>query len=326
MTLFGRSVPAEVDTVLSELLEATPDCRALACNLIHDQRVATPRVDALCRMFPEPLTRRTFEEAIKAYRTDHVRFTETPDFVDDQLNASNILAGTSLGEHQVSKDLRLGRVLNLSALRDFYSAARNRKIAAFVSVPDGAPIRVKKWIDDQMEEPRRAGFIKSVLENLWPNRHATPFEPSWATTWDALEAVADQDACRWAEVVGVRAAREDWLILLCYTLRETGTLVRPTQLDAGWDCFHFPSPPTTPLASGGHPMDLGAENCHPALHSEFIHMQIHHTIEHWEAAGCRAAQVKATVEPDVTKQRKRHWALLQERDGLAIPEWMPVPI
>lgn len=330
MPLFGRRTSADVENVLREMLNATEDRCAVARNLMHDHRVAEPREKALRELFTTPMTVEALESAVKLYAEHHVRYTGTPDFVEDAINAENILAGTALGAHQVSKDLALGRVLNLAGagMREFYVACRERRVKAFAMVPGDDPMNVKKWIDGYMEDPdKRDGFVARVLAHLWPQRDALPVEPCWATTWDVLEAVADEPASRWAEVVGVPPAPGDWLILLKYRVRETGTLVRPTQLDAGWNARHFPSPPTTPLAGGGHPMDLGGDGCRAALRPEFIHQQITHTPAHWIAAGKRVQKVDEVVnERDLVLQRVRHWTLLQSRDGDVIRAWMPKPM
>ena len=328
MPLFGRKSSPDVERVLRALLNGAAQMRAVARNLMHDHRVDKIRESVLRSFFRKPLDAGAFEEAVTAYRDDHVRYTATPDFINDAVNRPNILAGTTFGEHVVSRDLELGRVLNLS-MRDFYSTARDRGVKAFASAPDGDPIRTKSWIDVHMEEEAsRIRFVRAVLANLWPNKGTYPFEPCWVTTWDVLEAVADEPASRWAEVVGVPAAPGDWLILLRYRVREVGTLVRPTQLDSGWNAIHFPSPPTTPLAGGGHPMDLGIKGCPAALRPEFIHQHIEHPPAHWETAGSRTDRVpdnEVLAERDIIFQRRRHWTLLRDRDGAPIPAWMPEP-
>ncbi|MEA2337645.1 MAG: hypothetical protein QOE82_1652, partial [Thermoanaerobaculia bacterium] len=274
MLFFGRQATPDVEHVLLEMLNSSTELRALARNLMHDYRVTAPREAAARAFFTQPLTAEAFGPAIRAYKSERVRASATPDFVEDELNGPNILAGSALGEHQISKDLYLGRVLNLSTLVEFFKKART--LLPFCTLTDGSSARIKDWVNEQMVETNWEAFIEDVLENLWPNKNADRAELCWATTWNTLEAVADEEAHRWAEVVGIPVEEGDWLILLRYPVRRTGTLVRPTQLDAGWNALHFPSPPTTPLTSGGHPMDLGDGTCHASIRSEFIHQQITH--------------------------------------------------
>ena len=321
MPLFCRSAE-DVDPALEALRGGETYDSALARNFMCDHRVPPQRERHLRAFFGERLDRQTFEEAVKAYKDSRVRRTHTPDFIDDSLNGPNILSGKLLGEHDISRDYELGRVLRLN-MPGVYRSAKS----VFASVERGSDAHIDQWLTDQLKNGNVTSFIEVLLKELWrQQRDVEPFEPCWATSWSSLEAVADLGPERWAASVGTPVFEGQWLILLRYRVRETGTLVRPTQLDAGWDCRHFPSPPTTPLTLGGHPMDLGDRSCRPALVPEFIHQQIPHKIEHWEDAGSRIAQVRANTGDEFSYQRWRHFALLKNRDGNAVLDWMPEPL
>src|SRR4029077_447694 len=115
-----------------------------------------------------------------------------------------------------------------------------------------------------------------------------PFNPTWAVLWNDLEMSLDNPPEQWLEVLGVPKQESGrWLVALRYTVGEAGTLARPTLLDAGWNAYHFPSPPQAPPRYGGHPMNLGDHVQAKRLPWEYVHSQISFNIAHWVAGGRR---------------------------------------
>ena len=92
----------------------------------------------------------------------------------------------------------------------------------------------------------------------------------------------------WLEAVGIpRATYPRWILVLRYTAGEARPLVRPTQLEAGWFGFHFPSPLASSADAGGHAMSLGERdgNLRLQILPEFIHARVRYHLKHWKAAG-----------------------------------------
>lgn len=115
-----------------------------------------------------------------------------------------------------------------------------------------------------------------------------------------------------------------WVMPLRYKVREAGTIARPTQLDADWYAYHFPSPPQTPLAMGGHPMDLGSPKAAQLL-PEYIHKQIGHKIDHWIDSGKKIGKTTQAVTANLADMRRAHHELLVSRHGPDVLGWMPDP-
>jgi len=127
-------------------------------------------------------------------------------------------------------------------------------------------------------------------------------------------------------VSGVATPPPRWLILLRYTVAEAGTLARPTILDADWYAYHFPSPPQTSLAVGGHPMDLRVTPRATHLLPEYIHKKIPHKLEHWTDLGGKIARTNSPDSTGLVDQRMAHFELLVNTYGQDVLKWMNSPI
>ena len=142
-----------------------------------------------------------------------------------------------------------------------------------------------------------------------------PYQPTWATTWAAFEPHEEDGPERWLQVLGMAKPPPRWLILLRYTVAEAGTLVRPTILDAKWNAYHFPSPPSPQVspAVGGHPMDLRISPKATSVLPEFIHKQIQHSLAHWMDLGGKIGRTQSPNPTALADQRRAHFELRSER-------------
>jgi hypothetical protein len=208
-----------------------------------------------------------------------------------------------------------------------FAAFRYDSLVDGVSTRDGDPavdegtwnefLRHRLGSDTQAQER----FVDALFEALDAYRRVHPYQPTWTASWHDLEPHLNEDSHRWLEIMGmVRITYPRWLLVLKYRARETGTLLRPTMLDAGWDSggYHFPSPPELSPPHGGRTMDLGMAVTIP----EYIHQEMSHTLRHWQDGGRRAKATSRAVMGDFLSQRRRHRQLLRKLYG-STTGWMP---
>lgn len=315
------------EAVTTAMIADTDDgTSSLGWNLFHDQRISDSRftkfsseLDSTGHSISDAAT---MQDGLTTYYRRCVHFTKTPDFLVPKLNLANfhghpgplpLLHGTKL----------LASVFNLALPDDIYREAKAQGILEFQSFgrkkfPYATPPTAAQWLDDKLtplHNPSGAfsdraalskhPFLVALLWFLNQRRLKAPFQPTWATLWDRFDAREWDNPLRWQSLLGVRPSDTDtWLLLLRYPVREAGTLLRPTQLDAGWYPEHFPA---SPNAHTGHPMELDASRriCPPM--PEFIHQQIDHLPEHMIAI----ARVPGTTHTPAAPAQRRHYRVLE---------------
>jgi hypothetical protein len=340
LEVFGRrtSVPHAYEGSLSVWLSgACLLSRAMARNLMHDWRVSPEREAKFDIWARHPQSTRDLMRGIMAYHRHCVSTRARPDYLYDRLNSNNMVRRPWEPESSgIHKEYRLATILDLSGLDQVYQWAHDERLAPFVYLTDEMRSETRKaaWLRDCLEgQPQGEveAFLKSVFEatntyrvSVAGGRH----QPVWATTWSALEPHLGGGPDRWLEVLGIaRSGFPRWLVVLAYRVSEVGTLARPTQLDAGWSGFHFPSPPRAPLSTGGHPADLGTPAASASVLPEYIHSQIHYRIEYWVEAGRLIGQTTRPTPDDVASQRWAHHRRLCACYGPAhVKSWMAEPV
>lgn len=345
------------ETVLERWLSRTPAdlFSAIACNLVHDHRVTPEREGQLLDYFaredgahPE----KGLVTALQKYLEREVKFRRKPAFLDRKLNAGNILPDPQqFGPRRVLpmdrrlaqpgpafKNVWLARILDLNRLAPVFWTARWHRIPVFRDFPrKGSPQKdpqkyqyeVLGWLDENLgagARYSREDFAAAVLEALELKRRRKPYQPTWATYWSHFRPLVPEGPVRWAAILGVPNGRQcaHWLMVLKYFQGEAGLLARPTILDAGFNPYHFPSPPQAALDEGGHPVDLQLSPRPVHLLPEFIHQQIPHTIEHWNAGGRLLARTPGHhPRPGwLSNRRHNHHGLLAKVYGLGVDAWM----
>lgn len=330
MNVFGRDsrTPHPYASALHEWLASSDyHYRALARNVMHDHRVSARREQIFESSMAYPRTARELEKAIVTYFETRVRTRPLPDYVFAGFNFDNFVTNAAAHLQLIHRDVSLVRVLDITGLHTVFQWAKNRLHPVFAVYPT-AWNEVITWLDAHIGPPNDVGqidqFIETILEVLNSYRLVQPFQPTWATAWAGFERFATENPDVWAECLGMKKTTAPrWLILLRYTVREAGTIARPSQLDAGWYSYHFPSPPQAPLASGGHPMDLRAPADRVGLLPEFIHKQISHSIEHFRRAGSRMGRTTSVNNNALNIQREYHLELLTKSYGSSVRRWMP---
>ena len=248
--VFGRHIPDPhpYDKAIAAWLGMSSSYRAMARNVMHDHRVTVLREQRFGTFCSSPCTYTSLESGIIDYFNSAVRTRRLPDYVFDSLNGINILSGTPTGRHLVHKDLELVRLVDLNGLRVVFAWAKDRGLNGFASFPIvTTDDKVKDWLNYQIlgrPSNQVERFVECVLRAMNEHRIEHPFQPTWATAWSAFLPHEMAGPDRWAQALGLcKVDYPRWFVLLRYRVREAGTLVRPTQLDAGWGVYHFPSPP-----------------------------------------------------------------------------------
>lgn len=274
--VFGRDEPDPhpFENALAQLQSGPIYEKAVARNLMHDHRVSEKRDHRLQGFITSPFTGKSLRDGIDRYHKECIRKETFPDYVDPDLNGSNLHTGLPGGTFRLSKDYPLARIVDLTGLRDVLEWARRAKNEhEFVRMPR-ARVRDQDflgWLDGKLRgasSARIEGFVAAALRAMNAYRkQKQPYQPSWATTWHELAPYLSKPPTRWLELMGVsKPAMPRWLIVLRYQAREAGTVAHPTVLDAGGWPFYFPSPPA---ARWGHPMDLSHSSPATAVLSEF---------------------------------------------------------
>jgi hypothetical protein len=265
--------------------------------------------------------------AVDDYFLERVRTSRAPDFLSPRLNHDSIV--NPPGEApRVNKKVMLARYLDLNGLWNVYDwAKKTYGEPAFTGLPMEDPAELQRWLDVNLlgqPTPSQETFIDAILNAMNHHRKIAPWQPTWVTTWSKLKPHVSAGAARWLEVLGVnRTPFPRWIILMAYSVGDAGTLVRPTQLDAGWYGAHFPSPPQAALRVGGHPMDLQPPPNPEEPRPEYIHVQTDHSVQHWRNADNAIASTTRPTTDGLTHQRTIHHSMLATYYGRDILRWMP---
>lgn len=312
--------------------------RGVADNLILDHRISPDRDAWFDEYSARPRTGRELSNALTDYYRNRIATISRPEFLDEKRNADNFLAGAADLREPLLPSMQLATVISVNAKIRVLASARRSDPRLFPDLsPDVAAdpqeTEVARWLDSRLTNSQSSqretdGFIESVLEALSQNRRTRPHHPVWATSWERFRAFQNEPAERWTALVGVpREFAGQYLFVLRYSVSEAGTVVRPTQLEAGWNAVHFPSPPVLVAREGGRTMDLSPEGPPLRLTPEFIHEEIDFRVEHWVFGGRLIKRTNGSVGVQLPAHRERHREALVRRYGYkSIREWMPTSV
>jgi hypothetical protein len=297
---------------------------AVGENLALDHRISPERdLDFFHRM-GSPASATAMSRALGDYHRKVVRPAPAESFLNSVVNGNNFVGGAAI--EGLVADLDLAVIVWLNGLVRPLSRAYAADPSLFSDFPIDADAEregeeVTSWFDRHLDKSREADedFVGRILRGLRAAggpRH----NPCWATTWARFEKVSGSDPERWLELVGVPRFAPGWVIVFKYHAREVGTLVRPTQFDAGWNGYHFPSPPPHPRDSGGVVVDL-APAPWAGLTPEFIHEQIEWRMPHWTAGGRLVKRTIRAVNPPLARARNSHWDALTRHFGPGVRTW-----
>jgi hypothetical protein len=290
MKLFGRAASADLAdlaALASGLEDAGNDHdRAAAVNFIHDGRVSENRAASFRQWSRQSGNAANLVLAAEEYLRQQVHKAPGATFLHED-NGGNII-GSANG--RLADDEPLATVLDLSGLAEVLRAGRLAGLTELQALPAAAILtdeQINRFYTDRLRNPDpeiRDRFVDAILQAVYlSERH-----PTWAARWDGFMSRIDVAPESWLEATGIpRATYPRWILVLRYTAGEARPLVRPTQLEAGWFGFHFPSPPAGSAGAGGHAMSLGErdDNLRLAVLPEFIHARVRFRLQHWKASG-----------------------------------------
>ena len=312
---------------LAELLNSSATDsgdRAVACNLRHDRRIGPARERLLdlhrsVGVDAHPRTGLAVKDSVRDYFLKRIRGSFTPDFILPEFNKDNFREiATASNPDGMNGGIELARVVDLTELGTVYLWAEESGIAAFQGYEaESRSNRLKGWLRRFLRE--EADAVPMILAVVYRRLKRIPYEPAWVTYWDDFGPYVSDTAERWLELIGKENRHTletpHCLVLLRYCVRDTGTMFRPTQLDAGWLQFHFPSAEDS---ISGYTMDLAAPPEDTEPFSEFIHQQIAHS-SHW------TGEIKWTSRDgglNLREQRAAHYRRLRRFDPGIASGWI----
>ena len=330
MKLFGRLASTELADLaaLAASLVGTGNDhdRAAAINFIHDRRVSETRAAHFLQWCRESGNAADLVLAAEEYLREQVHKNPNATFLHED-NGNNVVE-TANGS--IADDEPLATVLDLTGLAAVLRAGRLAGLPDLQTLPAAATItdeQINQFYEDRLRNPDpevRDRTVDAILHAVYlSERH-----PTWAARWNGFMDRIDATPESWLEAVGVpRATFPRWILVLRYTAGEAQQLVRPTQLEAGWFGYHFPSPPAGSADAGGHAMSLGERdgNVRLPILPEFIHARMWFRFRHWKAAGRMCGVTTRVVGPldRLAAKRADHYEdLVAEYGSEAISEWL----
>jgi len=299
--------PSVRDIVLQLAQDSEPSRRAVGWNLLSDERISSARIEHFLRVVGLPRSADELARALVDYHRLWVCPQPYETYLSDERNGHNLVP--------VVAGRTLGTVLNVSAVVERIRTRRGvgvrieRDFAKLTALPIPPPQAAIQYFLDQL-------FY--TMSSLSESR------PVWVAEWDALEpAIEPGDASSWNRAVGVWRRAGSWQIVLRYPAEDVGQLVRPTMLDAGFNQFHFPSPPIFPQPKGGITMALEDPMPVRPLISEWIHRPISFKTEYWIAAGGLCASVVSDAPAPISLYRSNHRERLTRAFPTGITNWLP---
>jgi hypothetical protein len=266
LVIFGRETEAphsHLGKLALDWTESTePSLRAIGWNLFCDHRVSEARAAHFYEYTGRPASPAALERALIQYYDECVCKRSAETYYSHELNLHNFVPRSTL-----RRDLSLVHVMNVSRwVRDLSDDSLNEGMK---DLTDPKNISTPDQIRD---------FLGKLFLAINSKRDERPI---WVGRWKAFEKHLTPEADLWTSAVGVYARKSTWRIVLRYPASNVRQLVRPTQLDAGYNQYHFPSPPFPHSAIGGFAMALRELAGSPPLLSEWIHRPIDWDTSFW---------------------------------------------
>ena len=300
--------------------------RAMGVNLLYNDRISAQRSAIFHKYVTPSCLPEALQREFKKYHEERVRRRRDPDFILAYLNGNNLVTA-------YRRPTPLIRVLVLNGLGDVFQAAsqRNQIFEYFPTKP--TEDKISAWLDEELlgqNDAKTRQFVAAVLGEMDAERKKRAFQPVWTTLWDHFVTLEKEPPERWMEALGISWEPPEpiagkpvarWVVLLRYTAGEAGTLVRPTQFDAGWYAAHFPSPEGADISLGGHPVDLGKAVLPAGLLPEFLHLEITHKPDHYYRIG----RTENPARSGLPLRRHLHHQRLREAylPKMDVYDWMP---
>lgn len=262
--------------------------QVLIHNLWFDRRISSQSADEFEQLYQAELrgTSIGVRDALRSYARLHVWGPHRPSgnrnnlsrLIDQLHNAQNILS-----EKSTERIGELGHLMNLCGYetrvslkwyRDNQMALPSHESAdrLIESWPLGVNFvtssigELSEWLNEQRENLSDEVFLDAILHIVNTSRSEQGGHQGfiWAFSWDGfLSAIScDPKLCeadQWCAAVGVAVEPGQLWAILKYSVSEVQALIRPSQLEAGANEYHFPSPPCPDCQNCGRAMLLSAD-------------------------------------------------------------------
>jgi len=330
-------LPERVIRLCDDLLETSRDddnARGVSWNLKHEHRISDERGNHWAELMAGPLNR-SLEAALRAYG-DLAAETPFETYLHRWLNRANI-------PHPADADVpepgdMLAHVLDLTSRRsmDIWRLGKDKDVSDLLrdrcdvrSADTLAPFLARHLSDKSTgaQLPIMRAFFSAYRLYVEERR---PHGPVWAALWEKwFERINRLRAESWGCAMGLcKPQPPHWLVILKYPVDLAGTLVRPTQLEAGYFGRHFPTPPCAGTGNGGRIVHgrNGQSNTNPtkALR-EFVHLPMRWTEHEWIASRLPVIETAVVVGGvnQLRLDREGHWTdLCYEYGPNQVSSWM----
>lgn len=280
--------------------------QVLGWNLSCENRISAERLEHFFEVTGQPSTATALQRAVIDYHRDWVCERPHESYLSRTRNSGNFVVSRRL-----PRDLMLVTVMNVSAW-----VQRLRTLPAVgVRLERGLTAVSNGEADgDELEE-----FLARLLSAINDQQAG---RPTWVVRSDAFdEAIAGRPPAAWSQAVGVWRIDGTWQVVLRYPASAVDQLVRPCQLESGYNQYHFPSPRRLACTYGGFAMALFDRA--QILISEWIHAPIELRVEYWRAGGALCAAIRGSPIEPIWFYRTRHRELLSKAHPYASRGWLP---
>jgi hypothetical protein len=313
MHIFGKSSSGPTATLGRLAHECTlhpeESLRAVGLNLLCDHRVGEDRAEHFYEVTGRPSTVDELKRALVRYHTEWVCAQPDESYLSTLRNGHNFILNSRL-----PKDLMLTNVLNVSS---WVSRVKNIAPLMGVRLEQG----IKRLADPSIGIDETELFLDDLFKAIERYRDERPI---WVARWQEFEkAIETGRTLTWNNAVGVWRRPGSWQVVLRYPLHAVDQLIRPTQLDSGFNQFHFPSPPFSDSTRGGFSMGLSQAIQASPLVPEFLHPPIRFNVAHWRAAGGLCAEVRDGPDASLWLYRDRHREKLATNFSKEVFGWLP---
>ena len=338
-------MPSKVELDITNCLES--EHRLVLLNLLHDDRISHARkaqVDTLLASTGpgltvppvEPAAAAQLRRVIHKYKRQRITIPGVPDYISPVLNGNNFVPfAKPSGKKGIHPDTLLVHVIDLS---------KYVKAKGYSSLP-GCPgtgahqVEIIAWLGSYVpafpdtdvsgrSETEVDEFVERTLEAIHDYESAPRSEPVWVALWDQFRQYVHHGLSMWMKMLGMRdsvSRHPRYPLVLVYRADSVGTLVRPTQLEAGFDAFHFPSPPSAPPTAGGYTMDWSAMPGYREPLREFLHQRKpdRDNAADWILGGRLSGPTTPGGAPlKLNETRRRHYGRLKSIHGPLPGGWM----
>jgi hypothetical protein len=282
--------------------------RAIGWNLLSEERISDDRLEHFATVTRALRSDEELQRALVDYHRDWVCQRPSETYSSTARNRLNFV-----DLDKVPEALELVTVINVSSWVERLQARRR------------TGLQLERLLGHLNAGSHEAEVIVELLGGVFDGiKASSSARPVWVANaqqfWDSIDRAVP---ATWSTSLGVWRLNGAWQAVLSYPASAVPRLIRPSQLDSGYNQFHFPSPPCCEQPRGGLTMELDHRPVQGPLVSEWIHEPIDFRLEQWRAGGELLAAVHAGDWRPVTAYRDRHKSRLYNEFRGAVETWLP---